>query len=443
MRVSVETTSGLERRLTVGVPADRVDTAVDKRLQEAARDVRLPGFRPGKVPMRVMQQRFGAGVRQEVLGEVISQSFQEAVISENLRPTGQPSIEPRKMDAGQDVEYTATFEVFPTVEISAIDDLSIEKPVAEVTDADIDDIVTVFRKQQGKLVTAERVAVEGDTVVIDFEGFRNGEAFEGGSGEGTSLELGSRRMIPGFEDGLIGASSGEEKVLQLTFPEDYQAEDLAGADVEFKVQVKEVQELELAPVDDALFAQYGLEDGTEESFRAEVKQNMERELRNAIEASVKTQVMDAIFAGHSELELPASLIAQEVKAMRQQMFQQFGGAAPQDMDLASILPDEMFVEQAERRVKLGLVVAEMIGQFELTAEPAKVREAIEDIASTYQDPDEVINWYYSENEQLAGIESRVLEDAVVEKLLSTAAIAEVDCSYQDALAMARPASPAE
>ena len=442
MRVSVETTSGLERRLTVGVPADRVDIAVDKRLQEAARNVRLPGFRPGKVPMRVMQQRFGAGVRQEVLGEVISQSFQEAVISENLRPAGQPSIEARKMDAGQDVEYTATFEVFPTVEVSVIDDLSIEKPVAEVTDADIDDIVTVFRKQQGKLVTAERAAAEGDTVVIDFEGFRDGEAFEGGSGEGTSLELGSGRMIPGFEDGLVGASSGEEKELQLTFPEDYQAEDLAGADVEFKVQVKEVQELELAPVDDALFAQYGLEDGTEESFRAEVKQNMERELRNAIEASVKTQVMDAIVAGHGELELPASLIAQEVNAMRQQMFQQFGGAAPQDMDLASILPDEMFAEQAERRVKLGLVVAEMISQFELTAEPAKVREAIEDIASTYQDPEEVINWYYSENEQLAGIESRVLEDAVVEKLLSTAAIVEVDCSYQDALAKARPASPA-
>ena len=443
MRVSVETTSGLERRLTVGVPADRVDTAVDQRLQEAARNVRLPGFRPGKVPMRVMQQRFGVGVRQEVLGEVISQSFQEAVISENLRPAGQPSIEARKMDPGQDVEYTATFEVFPTVEISAIDDLSIEKPVAEVTDADIDDIVAVFRKQQGKLVTAERAAAEGDTVVIDFEGFRDGEAFEGGSGEGTSLELGSGRMIPGFEDGLIGASAAEEKVLQLTFPEDYQAEDLAGADVEFKVQVKEVQALELAPVDDALFAQYGLEDGTEESFRAEVKQNMERELRNAIEASVKTQVMDAIVAGHGELELPASLIAQEVNAMRQQMFQQFGGAAPQDMDLASILPDEMFAEQAERRVKLGLVVAEMISQFELTAEPAKVREAIEDVASTYQDPEEVINWYYSENEQLAGIESRVLEDAVVEKLLSTAAIVEVDCSYQDALAKARPATPAE
>ena len=439
MRVSVETTSGLERRLTVGVPADRVDSAVDKRLQDAARNVRLPGFRPGKVPIKVMKQRFGAGVRQEVLGEVISQSFQEAVMSENLRPAGQPSIEARKMDAGQDVEYTATFEVFPAVEVNSLDDLSIEKPVADVTDADIDDIIEVFRKQQGKLVDVERAAAEGDTVIIDFQGFRDGEAFDGGSGEGTALELGSGRMILGFEDGLIGASADEEKTLNLTFPEDYQSEDLAGADVEFKVQVKTVQELELAPVDEALFSQYGLSEGTEEDFRAEVKQNMERELRNAVEASVKNQVMDAIVAAHADLELPSALIGQEINAMRQQMFQQFGGAAPQDLDLTTILPDEMFSEQAERRVKLGLVVAEMISQYELSAEPAKVREAIEDIASTYQDPEEVINWYYSENEQLAGIESRVLEDAVVEKLLSTAAIAEVECSYQDALAKARPA----
>lgn len=439
MRVSVETTSGLERRLTVGVPADRVDSAVDKRLQDAARSARLPGFRPGKVPFKVMKQRFGAGVRQEVLGEVISQSFQEAVMSENLRPAGQPSIEARKMDAGQDVEYTATFEVFPVVEVNSLDDLSIEKPVADVTDADIDDIIEVFRKQQGKLVNVDRAAAEGDTVIIDFQGSREGEAFDGGSGEGTVLELGSGRMIPGFEDGLIGASADEQKTLNLTFPEDYQSEDLAGAAVEFEVKVKEVQEVELAPVDEALFAQYGLAEGTEEDFRAEVKQNMERELRNAVEAYVKSQVMDAIVAAHTDLELPSALIGQEISAMRQQMFQQFGGAAPQDLDLTTILPDEMFSEQAERRVKLGLVVAEMISQFELSAEPAKVREAIEDIASTYQDPEEVINWYYSENEQLAGIESRVLENAVTEKLLLAATIAEVECTYQDALTRARTA----
>jgi len=442
MRVSVETTSGLERRLTVGVPADRVDSVVNQRLQEAARNARLPGFRPGKVPMKVMKQRFGAGVRQEVLGEVISQSFQEAVVSENLRPAGQPSIEARKMDAGQDVEYTATFEIFPTVEVQPLNDLTIEKPVATVTDTDIDGIIEVFRKQQGEWVTSEQPAQEGDTVVIDFVGTRNGEAFEGGSAEGNSLELGSGRMIPGFEDGLVGVSAGEEKVLELSFPEDYQNDDLAGAEVQFAVTVKEVKTMALAPVDEALFSKYGLEEGSEQDFRAEVKQNMERELRNAVEASVKTQVMDAIVAAHESIELPSALVGSEVNTMRQQMFQQFGGSAPQDLDLASVLPDEMFSEQAQRRVKLGLVVSAMVGHFDLTAEPAKVRAFIEDIASTYQDPEEVINWYYSENEQLAGVESRVLEDAVVERLLADAAIAEVECSYQDALAKARPAANA-
>ena len=442
MRVSVETTSGLERRLTVGVPADRVDSVVNQRLQEAARNARLPGFRPGKVPMKVMKQRFGAGVRQEVLGEVISQSFQEAVVSENLRPAGQPSIEARKMDAGQDVEYTATFEIFPTVEVQPLNDLTIEKPVANVTDTDIDDIIEVFRKQQGEWVTSEQPAQEGDTVVIDFVGTRNGEAFEGGSAEGNSLELGSGRMIPGFEDGLVGVSAGEEKVLELSFPEDYQNDDLAGAEVEFAVTVTEVKTMALAPVDEALFSKYGLEEGNEQDFRAEVKQNMERELRNAVEASVKTQVMDAIVAAHESIELPSALVGSEVNTMRQQMFQQFGGSAPQDLDLASVLPDEMFSEQAQRRVKLGLVVSAMVGHFDLTAEPAKVRAFIEDIASTYQDPEEVINWYYSENEQLAGVESRVLEDAVVERLLADAAIAEVECSYQDALNKARPAANA-
>ncbi len=442
MRVSVETTSGLERRLTVGVPADRVDSVVNQRLQEAARNARLPGFRPGKVPMKVMKQRFGAGVRQEVLGEVISQSFQEAVVSENLRPAGQPSIEARKMDAGQDVEYTATFEIFPTVEVQPLNDLTIEKPVATVTDTDIDDIIEVFRKQQGEWVTSEQPAQDGDTVVIDFVGTRNGEAFEGGSAEGNSLELGSGRMIPGFEDGLVGVSAGEEKELDLQFPEDYQNDDLAGAEVQFAVSVKEVKTMALAPIDEALFSKYGLEEGNEQDFRAEVKQNMERELRNAVDASVKTQVMDAIVAAHETIELPSALVGSEVNTMRQQMFQQFGGSAPQDLDLASVLPDEMFMEQAQRRVKLGLVVSAMVGHFDLTAEPAKVRAFIEDIASTYQDPEEVINWYYSENEQLAGVESRVLEDAVVERLLADAAIAEVECSYQDALAKARPAANA-
>jgi trigger factor len=438
MRVSIETTSGLERRLSVGVPADRVDGAVDQRLREASRNVRLPGFRPGKVPMRVMKQRFGAGVRQEVLGEVISQTFQEAVQSENLRPAGQPKIEPKSFDAGKDIEYTAIFEIFPTVAVKDVAGFDVKKPVADVTEDDVNEIIEVFRKQQGSLETVERAAEEGDTVVIDFVGTRDGEAFEGGSGDDLSLELGSGRMIPGFEDGISGMSAGDKKSLDLTFPDDYQQEDLQGAAVQFDITVKEVKAMELAPLDDKLFASYGVEEGGEETFRAEVKKNMERELRNAVQNHVKQQVMDAIVDAHADLEIPSSLVGQEINAMRSQMFQQFGGQPNQNMDLQSILPDEMFKEQAERRVKLGLLLSEMIGKFDLQADSAKVRAMIEDIASTYQEPEEVVNYYYSENEQLAQIESRVLEDQIVDKVLEAASVAEETCSYQEALAAARP-----
>lgn len=438
MRVSIETTSGLERRLSVGVPADRVDGAVDQRLREASRNVRLPGFRPGKVPMRVMKQRFGAGVRQEVLGEVISQTFQEAVQSENLRPAGQPKIEPKSFDAGKDIEYTAIFEIFPTVAVKDVAGFDVKKPVADVTEDDVNEIIEVFRKQQGSLENVERAAEEGDTVVIDFVGTRDGEAFEGGSGDDLSLELGSGRMIPGFEDGISGMSAGDKKSLDLTFPDDYQQEDLQGAAVQFDITVKEVKAMELAPLDDKLFASYGVEEGGEETFRAEVKKNMERELRNAVQNHVKQQVMDAIVEAHADLEIPSSLVGQEINVMRSQMFQQFGGQPNQNMDLQSILPDDMFKEQAERRVKLGLLLSEMIGKFDLQADSAKVRAMIEDIASTYQEPEEVVNYYYSENEQLAQIESRVLEDQIVDKVLEAASVAEETCSYQEALAAARP-----
>lgn len=437
MQVSIETTSGLERRLTVGVPADRVDQQVDARLLKAAKDVRLPGFRPGKVPMKVMRQRFGAGVRQEVLGEVMSQSFQEAVMQENLRPAGQPQIEPRNLDAGKDLEYVAIFEVFPDVDVVEITDYTVERPAAEVTQEDVDNIIDVFRKQQGSMEVVERPAAEGDTVNIDFAGTRDGEAFEGGSGEGTDLELGSGRMIPGFEDGIVGMSAGDEKTLALTFPEDYHSEELKGAEVEFKVTVNSVSEQQLAPLDEKLFASYGVEEGGEEQFRKEVAENMARELKNAVQAKVKQQVMDAVIAAHESLEIPKSLISQEINAMREQMFQQFGGAGAQNMDLNSLLPDDMFTENAERRVKLGLVLSELIQKLELKADADKVRETIEELASTYQEPEEVINWYYSNQEQLSSVESKVLEDQVVEKLLDNANIEDKACSYQEAIGQAQ------
>lgn len=440
MRVSVETTSGLERKLTVGVPAEEVDSAVDKKLAEAAQNVRLPGFRPGKVPMSVMKQRFGPGVRQEVLGDVINQSFQEAVMTESLRPAGQPSIEAKSVESGKDIEYVATFEIYPTVSLNEIKDFEVTRLSCEIGESDVNDIIEVFQKQQGQLVDMDRAAEGGDTLTIDFEGFKDGEAFEGGSGTDTALELGSGRMIPGFEDGLVGASAGDERTLELTFPEDYHSEELKGAAVEFKVVVKAVKALELAELNAELFASYGVEGDDVDAFRAEVQKNMERELKGAIDAHVKQQVMDAIIEAHPELEIPQSLISQETDALRGQMFQQFGGGISPDMDLKSILPDEMFSERAETRVRLGLLVSELVQDLGVRAEPNKVRELIEEIASTYQDPEEVINWYYEDNNQLMGIESRVLEDAVVDKLLEQASVTDEVTGYQDALQRTRAAT---
>ncbi len=439
MQVSIETTSKLERRLTVGVPAETVDGEVDARLKQAVKNVRLPGFRPGKVPLKVMRQRFGSGVRQEVLGEVMSRSFQEAVVQENLKPAGQPTIEPRSMEAGRDLEYVATFEVFPEVEVVELSGFAVERPAAEVKEEDIDNIIDVFRRQRGTWSEVERAAEEGDRVTIDYSGTRDGEAFEGGSAENSQLELGSGRMIPGFEDGIVGMQAGEEKVLELTFPEEYHSEELAGAAVSFAIKLHKIETLELAPLDQELFSAYGVEEGDEESFRSEVAQNMARELRNAVTARVKQQVMDAVIDAYAGLEVPSALVGQEIDSLRQQMFQQFGGAG-QDLDLKSLLPDDMFKEKAERRVKLGLVLAELISNFELKADPDALRAAVEEIASTYQDPEEVVNWYYANQEQLSAVESKVLEDAVVDKLLESAAETEKPCSYQEAIALGQQAN---
>jgi trigger factor len=433
MQVTIETTSSLERRLTVGVPAAQVDGEVDTRLQKAAKNVKLPGFRPGKVPMNVMRQRFGANVRQEVLGEVVNQSFRDAVIQEKLRPAGEPTIEPRNLEQGKDVQYVATFEVFPDVELVDMNDFSIERPVAEVGSEDIDSIIDTFRKEKGNWEEAERAASLEDTVNIDYIGTKDGEPFDGGSAEGHDLALGSGNMIPGFEEGIVGMKAGEQKTLQLTFPDEYHNEELKGAAVEFQITLNKVTQLVPAEVNEALFSQYGVEEGGEEQFRKEVAGNMSREMKNAVEAKVKQQVMDAVLDAHNALELPKALVDQEVATMRNQMLQQFGGAGNQDMDLESLLPDTMFAENAERRVKLGLVLAEFVARHELKADGEKVREAIEEMASTYETPQEVIDYYYSNQEQLSAVESKVLEDQVVEKLLESANVTEKDCTYQEAV----------
>ena len=439
MQVSIQTTSGLERRLTIGVPAERVDSEVSARLKKASGSVRLDGFRPGKVPMRVLKQRFGDGIRQEVLGEVMSQSFSEAVVQENIKPAGQPQIEPKTIEEGKDLEYIATFEVFPDVEVKDFSSVEIEKLTAEVADSDVDNMIDTFRKQQATWEAVERAAANEDQVNIDYAGTKDGEAFEGGSAEASDLVLGSGSMVPGFEDGIVGMKAGEEKVIAVTFPEDYHSEDLKGAAVEFKIKVNSVNEQKLAELNEELFAKYGVSDGGEDKFRTDVKENMARELANAAKAKVKNQVMDGILALYPDMQIPQALAKQEIGVLRGQMMQQFGGMEQnQSLDLESLLPDDMFNDQAERRVRLGLVLNEVITAEGIKADADKVKETIEGFAATYEDPQEVINFYYGNQQQLQQVESMVIEDMVVDHILAKAKVSEKASSYDEVLAPEAP-----
>ena len=429
MQVSIETTTGLERRLTIGVPSAQVESEVAKRLQEASKNIRLNGFRQGKIPMKVVKQRYGAGVRQEVVGEVMSRSFYEAVQSEDVKPAGQPSIEPKVISEGKDLEFVATFEVYPVVELADFSKVEITKHNASVSDTDVGNMIEVLRKQQATWSEVERAAEIGDKVKIDFVGTKDGEEFAGGKADGQELLLGSGSMIPGFEDGVVGLKAGEEKVIALTFPEDYQADELKGAAVEFAVKVSTVLDSELPELNDELFAKFGVEAGGEAKFREEVKGNMERELSNAAKAKVKKQVMDSLIESH-QVDLPSALVAGEVDALRGQMMQQFGGASDK-IDAKTLLPDDMFKEEAERRVALGLLVGEVIKKAELKADGDRVRAMVDEVAATYQSPAEVVEYYYSNEKLLQGVEAAVLEDEVVDYILAESKVTEQDSSYDD------------
>jgi trigger factor len=429
MQVSLETTSGLERRLTVGVPAEQVENEVENRLKQAARNVSIKGFRKGKVPMSVVKQRFGAGIRQEVVGDVISRSFYAAVQKENVKPAGQPSIQPKQLAAGKDLEYVATFEVYPSVALSDLSAFEITNHKAEVTETDVDNMVEVLRKHQATWSVVERAAAEGDQVDINFVGTKDGVEFAGGKAENQSLVLGSKSMIPGFEEGIVGMRAGEQKTISVTFPEDYQADELKGAAVEFVITVNSVSEAALPELKKEFFVKFGVEKGGEKQFRKEVKANMDRELANALKAKVKVQVMDALIASHAT-DVPKALVANEIQVLRNQMLQRFGGQQ-QNFDVKTLLPDTMFQDEASRRVTLGLIVGEIVKSAKLKPEAKRVKAMIEEIASTYQEPKEVVEYYGNNKELMAGVESAVLEDQVVDYILSHAKVSDVETSYDE------------
>lgn len=429
MQVSVETTEGLERKLTIAIPGDRVDTAVNARLQEAAQTIRLNGFRQGKVPLKVVKNKFGKGVRQEVVGELMNQTYFEAIAQESLKPAGQPRIEPTSMDEGKDVEFVAVFEVYPEIELPDFAAIKAERLVAEVSDDDIDEMIETLRKQRQTWVPVERAAADGDMVNIDYVGKKEGEEFQGGKAAGQNLVLGSERMIPGFEDGVIGKSAGEDFTLQLKFPNEYHSEELAGAEVEFELTLNTVSEQSLPEVNEDFFKSFGVEEGGMEAFREEVSNNMQREMKTASRNKLKTTLMDALISD-LEVAIPAALISNEIHQLKHQTVQQMGGG--QGFDPHS-MPDDLFREQAKRRVTLGLILGEVISQQSIQADADKVRDAVEEIAATYESPEEVVKWYYSNEEQLQGIESSVIEDQVFDYIIEQAQVSDKEVSYQDVI----------
>jgi len=427
MQVSVETTQGLERKMTIAVPGEQVDTAVNARLQEAAKTVQLKGFRKGKVPFKVIKSKFGPGVRQEVVGELMNQSYYEALNQESLKPAGQPRIEATKLEEGEDLEFTAVFEVYPEIAIPDFASIEIERLTAEISAGDIDKMIETLRQQRQTWSEVEREAADQDMVNIDYVGKKGGEEFGAGKGVGSNLVLGSERMIPGFEEGIIGKQAGDTFTLPLKFPKQYHNDELAGQSVEFDITLNSVSEQVLPEVDEEFFKSFGIEEGGEAAFREEIINNMTREMKTASRNNLKNKVMDALVSV-VEITVPDALIAAEVQQLKQQTMQQMGGAQKVD---SSMLPDELFQEQAKRRVVLGLVLGEVVQQQNLQADPAKVRETIEELASTYESPDDVINWYYSNKDELASIEATVIEDQVFDYIIESAQVSDKSVSYQE------------
>ena len=429
MQVSIETTQGLERKMTIAVPGEQVDSAVEARLREAAKTVRMNGFRKGKVPLKVVKNRFGAGVRQEVVGEIMNQTYYEALHEKSIKPAGQPRIEAKQLKEGKDLEFTAVFEVYPEIKLPDFGKIKVDRLQADVTDADIDEMIETLRKQRQTWEKVERAAQDKDMVNIDYTGRRDGEEFEGGKAKGANLVLGSERMIPGFEEGLIGKQAGDETTLKLTFPEDYHNEDLAGQEVEFDITVNSVKEQTLPEVNDEFYASFGVDEGGEEAFRKEVAGNMEREMKTASRNKLKSKIMDALLE-MVDVTVPEALVSSEIDQLREQAIQQMGGGRNIDRNM---LPDELFREQAQRRVVLGLILGEVIQQESLQADPAKVRETVEELASTYESPQEVVNWYYGNQEQLAAVESSVLEDQVFDHIIDKAEVKDKTVSYEEVI----------
>jgi len=417
MQVSVEINNDINCQMTVGVPKDRIDTAIQKRLKDLASKTRINGFRPGKVPISVVKQRYGVQVRQEVMGEITEESFQDALEQESLRPVSAPEIEflDNEEDNDEQISYRAKFELYPKLDIS-LEDISITEQTAEVADEDIQAMLDKLRKQRVSWNEVEREAQQEDQVNIDFAGTLADETepFEGGTSESFDLVLGSKKLIEGFEEGLVGTKAGEQVELDLHFPEGYGSPELAGKQVRFSVTVNTVSEAELPELDAELIKSFGIDSGDMDDFNVDIRENMSRELEQALKQKLKKQVLDAL-VNNNEVTLPGSLIDSDAQRMADEMRSRIEAQGGSVDGLAFTADD--FKSQAAERVKLGLLISEIIGENKMTADDEKVNEAIEELASTYEDPDNVVQWIRETPEQLRAVESTVLEDQVVSWIL--------------------------
>ncbi len=428
MQVSIETLDGLARRMTIQIPSERVSEAVEKKLKDLSKTVRIDGFRPGKVPLKVVQQKFGGHVRQEVIGDVIESSYQEALIQEKVRPAGMPSIDSVSSEEKEDMSYTATFEVFPEVEDLVLDSIEVEKPLVEITDKDFDAMLQKLREQRKTWKETKAAAKKGCQVMVDFEGRIDGELFEGGAGKDMPVEIGAGQMLPEFESGLEGIKASEQRTVEVNFPEDYHGADVAGKTAEFTLKATKVSKPELPELDEEFARGFGVQDGDLEKMRADIRANMEKEKNDRLKANLKNRVMSGLLE-HNAIIAPSAMVAEEVKSLRMQAAQRMGHD-PESMDEAAF-PDELFNEEATRRVQLGLLVSEVIKKEEIELNQDLVESTIEEMAISYEQPDQVRDYYRQNQQARSGIEGMVLEDQVVTHILEKAKVTEQGTSFDD------------
>jgi len=429
MQVSVEKTSELSRKMTVSVPEEVVQTKVAERLKSLAKEVKVDGFRPGKVPQKVIQKMYGARVREEITGDLIQKNYFQALQDNDLRPAGYPQIEPvEKSDNG--FEFTAIFEVYPEFVLDNLEQVELKKPVSSVASSDVDAMVQKLKEQKKIWQVSDQASQEGDQLTIKFSGICEGENFTDGTVEDFQVEIGSKQMVPGFEEQLVGLSVGETKQFEVTFPEKYGNEKLAGKAAEFDIEVLKIESPAIPEVDEAFIKAYGIESGSEEEFLADVQKNMERELTQGLKAKLKNTVMD-VLVENIKFTLPVAMIDQEIDALMKPYHE---SAKKRNMDINDLnLPRENFEEQAKRRVALGLILAEILQKNDIKAETQAVRAVIDDMAQSYEQPEEVVNWYYDDEKKLAEVEQMVLEDAAVDWVLAKVKVSEEPISFSDVM----------